>query len=107
MLERQACKRSIEGQSIGVASDFELMKSDYFIYNYVGCKRGPTRGLQSLRESEKNPNVKPFATIIEDMLRIVGKTTNGFIDECGKWVKEFRPLDARCLFHKHVNIYGS
>ncbi|KAJ8444291.1 hypothetical protein Cgig2_029704 [Carnegiea gigantea] len=31
------------------------------------CKRGLTRGLQSLHEQEKNPNVKPFAAIAEDM----------------------------------------
>lgn len=58
-------------------------------------KRGPTRGLKSLREMEQNCNVKPFANITPDMERVVGKNANRFIGECSKWVKEFCPLDSR------------
>ncbi|KAJ8423311.1 hypothetical protein Cgig2_008840 [Carnegiea gigantea] len=36
-------------------------------------KRGPTRGLKSLREKEQNPNVKPFAKITPDMEHVIVK----------------------------------
>ncbi|KAJ8428709.1 hypothetical protein Cgig2_025700 [Carnegiea gigantea] len=58
-------------------------------------KRGPTKGLKSLREREQNPNVKPFAKITLDMERVVGKHANCFIGECSKWVKEFCQPDSR------------
>ncbi|KAJ8439841.1 hypothetical protein Cgig2_023003 [Carnegiea gigantea] len=72
-----------------------------------GRKCEPTRGLQSLRERVKNPNVKPFATITEDMLRVVGKNANCFINHlihvlplCYKnWVRMDKDAKKR-LFDK-------
>lgn len=73
-----------------------IVANDYLlILNFKGHKCGPTRGLKSLRERERNPNVKPFAKITADMERVVGKNANRFIGECSKWVKEFCPLDSR------------
>ncbi|KAJ8421663.1 hypothetical protein Cgig2_025585 [Carnegiea gigantea] len=57
-------------------------------------KRGPTRGLKSLREREQNPNVKPFVKITPNMEHLFGKHANRFIVECSKRVKEFCSLDS-------------
>lgn len=51
--------------------------------------------MKSLREREKNPNVKPYEKITFDMQRVVGNNANRFITECSKWVKEFCPLNAK------------
>ncbi|KAJ8436288.1 hypothetical protein Cgig2_023339 [Carnegiea gigantea] len=79
----------------------------------VGRKRGPTIGLQSLREREKYPNVKPFATITGDMLRVVGKNANRFIAEWNfppeaKGIDVARAVELQCMMSfREINGIGS
>ncbi|KAJ8435156.1 hypothetical protein Cgig2_007777 [Carnegiea gigantea] len=72
----------------------------FFFFFLITClhensKRGPTRGLKSLREREQNTNVKCFMKITPDMERVIGKNANRFIGGCSKWVTEFCPIDSR------------
>ncbi|CAO2840891.1 unnamed protein product [Amaranthus hypochondriacus] len=68
----------------------------YFLCFFsVYHKRGPSRGLKSRRWREKHPTQKPFATISEDMRRVVGERAAEFISDCSRWVREYCTLKTR------------
>ena len=45
--------------------------------------------------SPVHPTQKPFATISEDMRRVVGERAAEFISDCSRWVRECCTLKTR------------